>query len=285
MIALIYICSVLFAVTQTVTTKIYAKESDNSIVFNTIKTVFALLFFGLISIGGVRMHIPSIIYGCLYGIALSLAMYTAYTAISLGIASLTSVLVSFSVIIPIVYGIAFCGENMTAPKAAGMFFLVLALVFANIDKMRTKSEKETNYVKWLLFVFATFVLNGTCSVLQKMHQNYYPGEYLNEFMLSAMILSTLAFVIVFIFKVSFKELKATKGKVHAAVSGAANAIANYSTLALAGLEHASVLYPLISAGTILAVLLCGRFILKESLKKNHFIGLACGLAAVVFLKL
>ena len=285
MMVLVYLCAVVFAVTQTVTTKLYAGKCSNSVVFNALKSVFALLFFAIMSITGVRWHFPSVVYGCLYGITLSLAMYTAYTSISLGIASLTSVLVSFSVIIPILYGILFCNEAMTMTKVIGFICLVFALVSANIDKIHSSPKNETNYIKWSLFVFATFIFNGVCSVLQKMHQNYYPGQYLNEFMLSAMIFSTTAFVIAFLIKVPLKEFKLAQGKKYAVISGFANAIANYATLSLSGTEQASVLFPMISAGTILAVLLCGRYILKESLKANHFVGFIFGLAAVVFLKI
>lgn len=285
MMILIYLCAVVFAVTQTVTTKLYAEKCSNSVIFNALKAVFALLLFAIISITGVRWHLPSVFFGCLYGITLSLAMYTAYTSISLGIASLTSVLVSFSVIIPILYGILFCNEPMTLTKGIGFICLIFAIVSANIDKIHSSPKKETNYIKWSLFVFATFILNGSCSVLQKMHQNYYPGEFLNEFMLSAMIFSTVAFVTTFLIKVPFKKFKMAEGKKYAVISGFANAISNYATLSLAGIERASVLFPLISVGTILAVLLCGKYILKESLEKNHLVALAFGLATVVFLKL
>ena len=69
------------------------------------------------------------------------------------------------------------------------------------------------------------------------------------------------------------------------LSGLANGIANFLTLVLAGMENASVLFPIISAGTILASLLCGRLLFKEKLKTNHFVALAAGIVAVVLLKL
>ena len=42
------------------------------------------------------------------------------------------------------------------------------------------------------------------------------------------------------------------------LSGLANGIANFLTLVLAGMENASVLFPIISVGTILVSLHCGR---------------------------
>ena len=64
-----------------------------------------------------------------------------------------------------------------------------------------------------------------------------------------------------------------------------NGLASFFTLILTGMENASVLFPIISAGTILGVLLFGRIVFKEKLKANHYAALILGIAAVVLLKL
>ena len=65
------------------------------------------------------------------------------------------------------------------------------------------------------------------------------------------------------------------------LSGLENVIANFLTLVLAGMENASVLFPIISAGTILASLNCGRLLFKEKLRINHYVALAAGIVAVI----
>ena len=65
------------------------------------------------------------------------------------------------------------------------------------------------------------------------------------------------------------------------LSGLASGIANFLTLVLAGMENASVLFPIISAGTILASLYCGRLLFKEKLRINHYVALAAGIVAVI----
>ena len=104
-------------------------------------------------------------------------------------------------------------------------------------------------------------------------------------MLFAMLLCSVIFAIVTLRKISLKELNTIKGKRYGVLSGLANGVANFFTLVLAGWESASVLFPIISAGTILSSLLCGRLLFKEKLKINHYAALAAGIAAVVFLKL
>ena len=104
-------------------------------------------------------------------------------------------------------------------------------------------------------------------------------------MLFAMLLCSVIFSISAFSKISPKKLIAIKGKRYGVLSGLANGIANFLTLVLAGMENASVLFPIISAGTILASLLCGRLFFQEKLKANHYVALASGIAAVVLLKL
>ena len=81
------------------------------------------------------------------------------------------------------------------------------------------------------------------------------------------------------------EIRAIKVKRYGVLSGLANAAANFLTLILAGFENASVLFPIISAGTILASLLCGRLWFKEKLKINHYFALAAGISSAILFKL
>ena len=104
-------------------------------------------------------------------------------------------------------------------------------------------------------------------------------------MLFAMLLCSIVFSVAAWKRSSLRELGTVSGKRYGVLSGLANGIANFLTLVLAGMENASVLFPILSAGTILASLLCGRVIFREKLKANHYVALVLGIAAVVLLKL
>ena len=84
------------------------------------------------------------------------------------------------------------------------------------------------------------------------------------------------------------EAKSTydnKREKYAVLSGIANAAANYSTIALAGYENASIMYPAVSAGTILATVVFGTVVFKEKLKCNQMIAMLCGIISVICLKM
>ena len=285
MVIAVYVLIILVSVTQSATTKLFNQNCSHSAVFNAMKSCTALILFALIAVFDFTFHLPTVLFGVLYGASLCISMYAGYQALCRGPMALTSMLVSFSVVIPLIWGITIGNETLKKIQYLALALLFLAIILTNADKIKSKKTTQTNYCLWLLFVGITFACNGICSILQKQHQTLYPEAYSREFMLFAMLLCSVVFLISAFRTISPKELKEIKGKRYGVLSGLANGIANFLTLVLAGMENASVLFPIISAGTILASLLCGRLLFKEKLKINHFVALAAGIVAVVLLKL
>lgn len=293
MIILIYFLIVLFTVSQSAATKLFTKKSNHSTIFNALKALASfMMFFGMACVKGFDLHVPTIAFGLIYGGCLCISMYSGYMALCLGKMALTSMLVSFSVIIPILFGITVSGENITILQCFAFLFLFSSIVLTNFDKIFTKKKENeekkksrNTYRLWILFVTLTFIANGACSVLQKEHQTLFPKSYSNEFMLFAMLLCSLVFSIVCISKTGLKETFMTKGKWCGVLSGITNGLASFLTLTLAGYENASVLFPVISVGTLLGAILCGRLIFGEKLKINHYLALTVGAVAVVLFKL
>ena len=280
-----YILIILASVTQSATTKLFNRNCSNSAIFNTIKSCTALVLFALISAFGFTFHLPTVLFGVLYGASLCISMFAGYQALCRGPMALTSMLVSFSIVIPLIWGITVGNETLKSIQYPALILLFLTIILTNADKIKAKKTTQTNYCLWLLFVGITFACNGICSIIQKQHQTLYPEAYSREFMLFAMLLCSVVFLISAFRTISPKELKEIKGKRYGVLSGLANGIANFLTLVLAGTENASVLFPIISAGTILASLVCGRLLFKEKLKANHYAALAAGIVAAVLLKL
>lgn len=285
MVIAVYVLIVLAAVTQSATAKLFNRHCASSAVFNAVKSFTAFILFALIAVFDFHLHMPTALFGALYGVSLCISMYAGYQALCRGPMALTSMLVSFSVIIPLIWGITAGNEVLKQTQSLAFVFLFSAIILTNADKLRIKKSAETDYSIWLLFVFVTFVCNGICSILQKQHQTFYPEAYSREFMFFAMLVCSVVFLLAAFGKMSFGALKEVKGKRYGVLSGLTNGIANFLTLILAGMENASVLFPIISAGTVFASLLCGKFLFKEKLKKNHYAALVAGVIAVVLLKL
>ena len=285
-----YFCIVFASVTQSATTKLFNRSCPHSAVFNAVKSLSALLLFLVLSFFGFDFHLPTLLYGLSYGACLCLSMFSGYRALCLGPMALTSMLVSFSVILPLLYGVTVGNEQLTVFKYVAFFCLFLAILLTNADKLRAASEAprekgNKRHALWLFYVALTFLCNGFCSILQKRHQSDYPTAFTTEFMLFAMLICSAVFLTVSLCRIPQYKGTPIRGKRYAILSGLANATTNLLTLILVGMEGASILFPILSAGTVLGALFCGRLIFGERLRANHVAALIFGVAAVILLKI
>lgn len=281
---LIYIAIVVFTVTQSASTKLFSRVNGNSVVFNKIKSASAFALFAILSMRGFEMHTGTVIYGCLFGALMCVSMHSGYMALACGPMSLTSMIVAFSVVIPVIYGIGFRGEDAGFFKLAGLLLFVIAIIFTNVNREKTQKSGKGDW-KWGFFVTATFCANGVNSVLQKSHQEKFNSDYCEEFMFWAMLVCFVVFLLADCKKISAKELVHANGKTYGIIGGVTNALVGYLTIRLAGFENASVLFPMISAGTVLGVIAVGMLLFGEKLKYNHIIAFVSGIAAVILLKI
>ncbi|MBE5733142.1 MAG: hypothetical protein E7353_08985 [Clostridiales bacterium] len=278
----LFVLVLVFTVSQSASTKLYHKTGDSAITFNAIKALFSFLPFLAVSFFGFTFHTNTILYGLAYGALMCISMMSGYLALKTGPMALTSMLVSFSIVIPIVFGLC-VGETLSTFKIIGLSVLVVAMVVVNLNKH--KKEGKVSYFKWLIFVALTFFSNGFMSIIQKLHQTEYPSLYVNEFMIVGMLVGTLFFCVLALIKVKPKRIWQSKGKKFGALAGICSAVANFCTTMLVGMENASALFPAITAGTLALNLVCGLIVFREKLKVNHYISVALGICALVLLKL
>ena len=290
---LIYLLIIFFSVAQSAAVKAFNRHTNDPALFNALKASVSFLMFLIMAANGFTLHLHTLFFGSFYGLLLCISMYTGYRALCLGPLALTSMLVSFSVLIPLIWGFAVRKESLNCAQITAIILLICAIALTNADKIlvKCKSSAEKNckqkskYGLWWICVFATFFCNGICSILQKEHQMFYNGSYSKEFMFFAMLLCSIIFSGVLLFRFSLTRLRTVKGSLFGVLSGIGNGLANYLTLTLAGLEKASVLFPIISSGTLLGSIVCGKFLFKEKLRIHHYLAIVAGIIAVILLKL
>ena len=275
MTALLYILNVLGSAGQSVLGKQYAKNGGQASNFNLCKALSGAVFFLLWGlIGGFAFHWFTIILGALYGIFLFLSMYTGFRALATGPMALSGMIASFSLVVPLLFGLAVWGERLSGWGITGICLLLASLFLLNFQR-----EGSTS-VKWAVYAFATLAANGVCSVIQKYHQRQYPGRYQTEFMLASFAV-TLLFLTVqkAITRRSF--CISTSGL----FAGMLNGMSQYIVLLLAATVNASVLFPVISVTNIMAVWLAGRMLFAEKLKPVQILGLTAGVLSVLLLNI
>ena len=196
--------------------------------------------------------------------------------------SLTCLVTSFSLIIPTLFGIFALREPVSTNLFIGLGLLAAALVLINLEE---KGEKKIT-LKWAAYVLLAFVGNGMCSTVQKVQQIDLAGQYKNEFMIVALIISAVAMGIFALCTEKKQILPNLKAGVWLyIICGLANGGANFLVIFLSSRMAASVMFPVISAGGIVLTFLISLFFYKEKLSKWQILGSALGLVSVIFLNL
>ncbi len=279
----LYLATVIFGVSfQNIIKKPYTKKTSGkgSYTFALLLGISALLFF-VITSKGLDFNTGLIPYSVLFALSYILGTVFALEAISCGSLSLTALIISYSLLLPTIYGLVFLKDPIGAWFIPGFIFLVISLFLTN-----AKNETVKINFKWAIFATLASVGNGMCSVSQKMQQVRFEGAYKNEFMI-------LALSIVAAFLLVYSPIKERRqmtsfikaGWKEAILCGLANGIVNMLVMVLSGTMPASLLFPLISGGGILITHLVARFYYKEKLSKIQTVGFLIGLVSVILLNL
>lgn len=284
---LYYFGAVASSATQSALTKTHHRYPSTVYRFNFFKSLFAFLFFMiafLISREG--WHLPTLLYGCIFGVCMVVSMQAGYIALSTGPLSLTSMTVSFSLVIPCLYGIIFRKEQISHIVALGFVLLISSLLCINLKPQKADKEKQPLTLKWALAVALTLLSNGICSIVQAEHQRSFPASYHFSFLCAAMGVCLLTFLVFFLAE-RIRTQASPSPKAADMIAGGAgitNGLSNFFSLTLAAMSPASILFPLLSVCTMLTSLLVGRVIFGEKLSMGQLIGFCLGVAAVFYLK-
>ncbi|MBQ4516247.1 MAG: EamA family transporter [Clostridia bacterium] len=269
----------LCAVGQSVFTKIASTKNDeaSSMRFNAWKISASLLLFLLFSFYKLQFHMPTVVFSSVYGLALFFSTLFGYKALSSGSMALSSLIVSYSVVIPCLFGIIFLNESVNFIKILGFIFLLLSMYLLNRQKEDLKINKC-----WLVYVLTTFLSNGICSVVQKMHQTLYPASFCNEFMICSLLLTFIMFFVISMGK-KYTDKKSGTTK-YALLAGILMGLGNYITLLLSSRVDASVMFPVITILSMLFNVTVSKLYFKDSFSIIQFAGIILGVFSVLFIK-
>lgn len=200
------------------------------------------------------------------------------------VAVYTLFLMSGGMILPYVFGLLFLNEPFSVLKAVALVLILAGVVISDISREKVNTKQ-------IIMCVAVFFLNGMVSVVSKLHQieNGFATVNATDF-----VLLGGAFKFIFAGLLYFSSRKCTKEKtenkkrllplfiilVSAVVSGASYLLQLWGAASL----PATVLYPFITGGSIVASSLAGVVFFKEKLSKNLIAGIIlCFVGMVMFL--
>ncbi len=277
----------LFIVFQKVCQDRYnAKRNSGVFFFSGMISFFAMCFFMAVNRNWVwsnELILPAVAFG------LSYAAATVFVVLAIKCGSLakTTLITSYSLLVPAFAGLMVLKEPIGLPMIAGMILLVVSLWLTNRRKASPDVPKEKITLKWLIFVLLGFVGNGMCSTVQKLTPHFLGGEVnQNLYMIAALGLSS-AVLIIASFCTKETDLKATL-RVGAPLSlfcGLFNGAVNYLAIYLNQFIPASVMFPVLSAGEIILIVPYALLVRREKFTAAQWVGFGVGVVSVVLLNL
>lgn len=278
---LLLICLIVFVAAQSIIKKQYNLKAEYPKVFffSAVTAAAEVVFFAISS--GFRFEfVPELVpYSIAFAVVFSAMLIGGFLSISWGPLSITMLIISYSLLIPTFYGL-FKGETIGITGIIGGILLLISLFL-----IRAKKEKMNFSVKWLIAVMVTFVVNGISSVILDIQPERFDGKYKNEFMIMAMLLSSIILLVAALIRKEkiFKEKRLCLAM--GAANGVSNALVNLLVMYLASRIASVILFPVVSAGGILLGFIMAIFVYHEKLSKMQTIGYFIGVASIVLLKL
>ena len=222
-----------------------------------------------------------------FAFAASYAAATVFSVLAIRYGSLakTALITSCSLLVPSFYGILWLNEPVSLFLIFGMILLVASLVLTNYRK---DSEEKRLSWKWVICVFLAFLGNGLCSTVQKAKPLYYGEEGNGLFMTVAFAMVT---VIMLVMAFCSRQERSTLGHTFkngwllALLCGTANGLTNLLVLYLNARVPASVMFPIISAGSVVLVFLYSVFVNRERFSAKQYVGFILGIISIVLLNL
>lgn len=289
------VLAVLSSTTQRALQKIFIKGERHGGVwfFNLIMCSASFALFAVCFVVDFQFNPVTLLYSAVFAVCFTCATVFIFLAIKTGPLALSSLIVSFALVIPMLWGFIFWGSRGNAFIYAGFVAAAASLCLININFKKKDGgrppEKAKNKVsvKWLCYVSASFLSNGFAVTVQRIHQNAFPGKFRAEFMLFAMLLAALFCLIFFLKNGRGAEKKYKMGElVLPASAGIANGLFNFLLIILATSSIGpAVLYPLIAAGAGIATYVMSVILFKERFTVSQNIGVAAGIAAIILLNL
>ncbi len=201
-----------------------------------------------------------------------------------GVALYALFLMTGSMVVPYVWGLLFLGEPFSWLRMAGLMVIMAAVFFTKVSDFKTNPRQ-------LALCAAVFFLNGFVSVISKVHQveSGYPVISATGFTVAVnfwkMALSCAAYGAMH--KKLEKQPKLPPFKrIYPYVAGCTLSGGIYYVLQLlvAGKVSASVMYPMMTGGSIIFSALLGWIILKERPSRRAAIGIGlCLIGTCMFL--
>ena len=261
--------------------KYNSKHPHGGFVFTAIVSLFAAVFSAVTDKGGFRIEQALLPYAIIAGILYCTASILTYFALSIGSFAMSMLILSYSIVFSIGYGVIFLQEHISILGYVGLVLLAVSLFLTRRDGVGGNFS-----VKWLVCIAVSVVSSGMYTVVTRMQQIRFEEAYNNECITIALGLSA---IILFVFGI-FTDGKYMKeivryGAPYAMGAGVVNGFRNILSLIICTFLPISISSAMGSGLKIVISFAVSYFLFKETFLKRQIVGVGIGAAALVLLNL
>lgn len=267
--------------------KYNTKHGGGGFIFTALVSFFSMLFFLIRDQNSFTAPIELWWYAIAAGILYCTASLLTYVALQIGSYAMTMLILSYSILMSIGYGLVFLKEQITVFMVFGLLLMMVSIYLVRAKKSESEKEQRGFSLKWLVCVSAAAVGSGLFGVVQRMQQIRFENGCTNEFMIIALSFSAVVLMLVGVCGKDRKDFSQVMrhGSLWAAGAGISNGLTNASVVFLHLLMPISLSSPIRVGLKILLSFLLSVFILKESFQKRQVYGVALGTLALILLNI
>lgn len=263
------------------------KKAASPFLFTALAALFSEIFFLCYNKFQFRPDRHTLIMSTVFAACYLTCNVTALLAMGRGSISISSMISSFSLLLPTLFGIVYWNEAAKPAFWVGIVLFCVSIVLVNINTTKSGEKVKPDFL-WIIFVTIMFLGNGGCSIFQTYHQKTGGENFKAEFMIIALAFVFTVNAVISLLTLKKETLSRTKAALPLSLAyGVLNAGVNLGVMFLSsgGEINQSIFFPVISIGDIVLVMLASRVFFKEKLRPLQYAGIAVGIASIVLLQI
>lgn len=283
-------------------TFVFVKEykKDAPIFYSAIRMLFTSLIFviAFFILGGAKkgLSITNILMLLALVVLFVLCYYFTVLALKEGPMSISSLIFSFALLIPAIYGIIFQNNKVGLYFYIGLVLFILCIIFINVEpKKDMPNDKKTKItLKWLIYVLIAAITDGVASIiisiagqgaLGNAEDVLYNGV---SFLMVSFLITTILLIIIALVKEKSKIKSNLKSvSVWGGLCGIFTGISFILMMYFTNLNIISnaIYFPVYSGGQLILCSLIGILWYKEKFRPIQYVGIVLGIISVILLNL
>lgn len=286
---LIIIADILLAA-QFVFQKKYQKISGTSLkaglIYNALIGLFSAIMFLCINSFEIQITGFSFFMAVIFATAVMLYTFVGFKLMEKGSISIyTLFLMVGGMTVPYIWGVLFLNEDLTFIRTLGLLAIIVAICISN-------SGTKKIDIKQIVMCIAVFLLNGIASVTAKIHQINPTSEIVTSPDFAFLVMVVKAVTCSVILLINRKKFASDRQEVSfvktilpiVLFASVASGISYMLQLIGATQLPATVLYPMVTGGSVILTSLAGVIVFREKLSARQWAGVGiCFVGTLFFL--